>query len=83
MSLEQKTISGLNDLMENLSSWVALTNGPPNDELSDVLTLKQLRKLSGAWVEARGSVRAALAALGGLLSARGESVSASYSTSKT
>jgi hypothetical protein len=61
--LEQKTILGLNALVDNLSSWVVITDGPLGDGRSGVVALKQLRKLSYAWEKARKSVRAALVTL--------------------
>jgi hypothetical protein len=64
LSLEQKTTSGLNTLLEKLSSWVTVTDGDglPDDALPDAnaITLEQLREL---WEKARYSVRAALAIL--------------------
>ena len=62
MSLEQQTTTGLNALLEELSSWVTVTgcHGLPADELPDLLSLEQVRELSYVWAEARNSVREAL-----------------------
>ncbi|KAF8486436.1 hypothetical protein DFH94DRAFT_713312 [Russula ochroleuca] len=62
LSLETKTTSGLNTLVEKLSSWVTITynRGLRDDALSDVITLEQHRRL---WAKARDSVGAALATL--------------------
>jgi hypothetical protein len=60
VSLEQKSIFELNALVDNLLSWVAVTDSPTDEESSDVVTLKQLRELSQAWAKARNSVRMAL-----------------------
>ena len=59
MSLEQKTTSGLNALLEELLSWVSVADGPA-DELPNLLTLEQVRELSQVWSETRNSVRSAL-----------------------
>ena len=63
LALEQKTTSGLNTFLEILDSWAAVTDGPPDDALLDVVTLDQLSEVKWAWVKARDSVRAALATL--------------------
>ena len=63
VSLEQKTIFELNALVDNLLSWVTVTDSPRDDERPDVVTLKQLRELSHGWAKARDSVRTALATL--------------------
>jgi hypothetical protein len=63
MSLEQKTIDGLNALLNDLSSWVAVIDDPPGAPPSNEIALKQLRELSYAWAKARDSIRAALATL--------------------
>jgi len=63
VSLEQKTIIGLNVLLKDLSSWVAVIDDPPGAALSNEITLKQLRELSYAWAKARDSIRAASATL--------------------
>ena len=62
LSLEQNTTSGLNSLVEKLSSWVTITcsDGLRDDVPSDIIILEQHREL---WVEARDSVRAMLAIL--------------------
>ena len=55
--------SGLNTLLEKLSSWVTVTDGrvpQADDVLPDVLTLEKHRE---QWVEARDFIRAALATL--------------------
>ena len=56
-------MQGLNTLLEHLSSWAAITEGPSNDALSDVVTLEQLNEVKRAWEKARDSVRAALESL--------------------
>jgi hypothetical protein len=61
--LEQETNSGFNALLENLSSWSGVTDGPSDDALPDVVTLEQLKELRCAWEKARDSVSAALATL--------------------
>jgi len=63
LSLEQKTIAGLNTLLGNMSSWVVATNGVSDDALSGAATLQHLHDLSYAWAKARDSVRAALVTL--------------------
>lgn len=67
LTLEQKTtsglIQGLNDLLENLSSWAAITDGPSDDALPDAVTLEQLIEVKWAWEKARDSARAALETL--------------------
>jgi len=63
VSLEQKTIVGLNALLKDLLSWVAVIDDPPGAASSNEITLKQLRELSYAWAKARDSMRAALATL--------------------
>jgi hypothetical protein len=63
LSLERKTASELDTLLEKLLSWVILVtdgDGLPDDALPDGITLEQLREL---WEKARYSVRAALAVL--------------------
>ncbi|KAH9992233.1 hypothetical protein BJV74DRAFT_835047 [Russula compacta] len=60
LSLERRSIFGLNTLLENLSSWVAITD---TDGLSNGVTLERLRELSYAWAKARDSVREALVTL--------------------
>jgi hypothetical protein len=60
LTLEQESTSGLNSLLEVLSSWAAVADGPSDDALPDV-TLEQLGDLKRAWEKARDSVRAALA----------------------
>jgi hypothetical protein len=59
MALEQKTTSGWNALLEILSSWAAVADGPPDDAFSDVVTLEQLNEIKWAWEKARDTVRAA------------------------
>jgi hypothetical protein len=56
-------IQGLNDLLENLSSWAAITDGPSDDALPDAVTLEQLIEVKWAWEKARDSARAALETL--------------------
>jgi len=63
LSLQQKTISELDTLLENFSSRVTVTEGLPDAEPLGVVTLQQLHKLSYTWAEARDSVRAALVTL--------------------
>ena len=62
LSLEQKTTLGLNALLEQLLSWVTVTNGhgPPGDPLPDVITLEQLRE---QWVKTKDFMSAALVIL--------------------
>ena len=62
LSLERKTTSGLNTLLEKLLFWATVTDGHvlPDGALPDVITPEQLHKL---WEKARRSVRAALATL--------------------
>jgi len=60
VSLEQKTTFELNALVDNLLSWVAVTDSSTDDERSGVVTLKQLHELSHAWAKARNSMRTAL-----------------------
>jgi hypothetical protein len=59
MTLEQKTTSGWNALLEILSSWAAVADGPSDDVLPDVVTLEQLSEVKWAWEKARDAVRAA------------------------
>lgn len=61
--MEQKTNSRPNILLEILSSWTAVTDGPSDDALPDVVTLKQTNEVKWAWKKARDSVHAALAIL--------------------
>ena len=63
LSLEQKTIIGLNNLLGNLASWVVATDTLHDEFPPAILTLQQLRDLSHAWAVARDSVRGALASL--------------------
>jgi len=63
LSLEQKTIIGLNTLLGNLASWVVATDVLRDESTPVIITLQQLRDLSHAWAIARDSVRAALASL--------------------
>lgn len=63
VSLEQRTIVGLNALLKDLSSWIAVMDDPPGDVPSNEITPQQLRELSYAWEKARASIRAALANL--------------------
>lgn len=63
LTLEQKGTSGLNALVEKFSSWIAVTDGPPDDALPDVVTLEQLSEVKSTWEKARDSLRAARAAL--------------------
>ena len=55
-------IQGLTTLLDNLSSWAAITDGPAgaDDALPDAATLEQLNEVKWAWEKARDSVRAAL-----------------------
>lgn len=62
-SLEEKMTSGLNTLLEELSSGIMITDnhqGCPDDAVLDVIILEQLREL---WQKARDSTRTALATL--------------------
>ena len=59
LTLEEKTTSRLNTLIENLSSWTAAIT----DAIPDIATLQQLGEVKCAWENARDSVRAALAIL--------------------
>ncbi|KAH9984108.1 hypothetical protein BJV77DRAFT_1162758 [Russula vinacea] len=67
LTLEQKTasglIQGLNTLIENISSWAAITDGPTDDALPGVVTLEQLDEAKWAWEKSRDSVRVALKSL--------------------
>ena len=63
LTLEQKTTSGLITLLEDLSSWVAITDGPSDDVLPDVVTLEQLSEVKWALERARDTVHAVLAIL--------------------
>jgi hypothetical protein len=64
VTLEQKTTSRLNTLIENLSSWAAaITDGPSDDTIPGIPTPQQLGEVKLAWENARDSVRAALAIL--------------------
>ena len=49
-------------LLDNLSSWAAITDGPASadDALPDAATLEQLNEVKWAWEKARDSVRTAL-----------------------
>ena len=62
LSLEQKTTSDLNTLLEQLLSWVTVTNGhgPPGDPLPDAIALEQLRE---QWVKAKDFLSATLVIL--------------------
>ena len=63
LRLEQKTTSGLNTLLEELSSWVTVTDdghGLPNDPLPVTISLEELRDL---WENAGYIVREALTTL--------------------
>ena len=74
LNLEQKTtsglIQGLTTLLDNISSWAALTDGPAgaDDVLPDAATLEQLNEVKWAWEKARDSVRAALETVESLMS---------------
>ena len=61
-ALEKKTTSGLDTLLEELSSLFKVTDShsPSNDAPLDIITLEQLREL---WERARYSVRVALATM--------------------
>lgn len=62
-SLEEKMTSGLNTLLEELSSGIMVTDdhqGYLDDAVLDVIILEQLREL---WQKARYSTRTALATL--------------------
>src|SRR6266478_6848138 len=63
LSLERKTILGLNVLLRSIPSCVAPTDAITADVLSDVLTLEQLHELSYVWAKARDAMRAALVTL--------------------
>ena len=62
LRLEQKTTSGLNTLLEELSSWVTVTDGHglPDDPLPVTISLEELRDL---WENAGYTVREALTTL--------------------
>lgn len=62
LSLEQKKTSGLNFLLEELSSWITVTDGHGllDDAFPDAISLEKLREL---WEKARDSMRVALAIL--------------------
>jgi hypothetical protein len=62
LSLEQKTTSGLNTLVEKLSSWVTDIDGRvlPDGALQDVISVERAREL---WEKERHHVRVALAIL--------------------
>ena len=62
-ALEQKTTSELNTLLENLSSWVAVIDGPSNDAPVDVDQPLELGELKCAWEKTRDSLRSALETL--------------------
>ena len=61
-TLEKKTTSSLDTLLEELSSWFTVTDGHslPNDAPLDIIALGQLHEL---WEKARCSMRAALATM--------------------
>ena len=61
--LAQNSRSGSNTLLEILLSWATVTDGPPDDVLTDVVTLEQLSEVKLAWEKARDFVRVALATL--------------------
>jgi len=63
LCLQQKTILGLNILLESVSAHVAVTDGIPDNVPPSVVTLEELRELSYGWAIARDSVRAALVTL--------------------
>ncbi len=64
MALEQKTSTGLNTLLEMVSSWAAVMDEPSRADVSmDVVTLQQLSELKCAWERTRDSMHDALAAL--------------------
>ena len=46
-----------------LSSWTAVTDGPSDDALPDVVTLEQMNEVKWAWEKAREYVHAALVVL--------------------
>ena len=56
-ALEQKTTSELNTLLESLSSWVAVIDGPAP---IDVVHPQELGELKFAWEKTRRSLRSAL-----------------------
>jgi hypothetical protein len=64
LSLETKTTSGLNTLLEKHPFWITVSDGHvlPDGAVPDVITLGQLREL---WERVRDSVRVALATLKG------------------
>jgi len=63
LSLQQKTISGLNTLLENFPSHITITDGLPDVKPLCVITLQELHELSYAWAKVRDTVRAALVTL--------------------
>jgi hypothetical protein len=62
-ALEQKTTSELNTLLENLSSWVAVIDGPSGDASIDVAYPQELGEIKCAWEKTRDSLRSALETL--------------------
>ncbi|KAF8486403.1 hypothetical protein DFH94DRAFT_713172 [Russula ochroleuca] len=63
LTLEQKTNSRSNTLLETLLSWAAVTDGPSDDALPDVVTLERMSEAKLAWEKARDSMRGALTIL--------------------
>ena len=62
-ALEQKTASGLNTLLESLSSWVATIDGPSSDAPIDVGHPRELGELKCSWEKRRDCLRSALETL--------------------
>ena len=63
LSLEQKTTSELNTLLEGLSSWIAAIDGPSSNAPIDVGHPEELGELKCAWEKRRDSLRLALETL--------------------
>ena len=84
LTLEQKTtsglIQGLTTLLDNLSSWAAITAGPAgaDDALQDAATLEQLNQVKWAWEKARNSVRVALETVESLTSEPAQRVASTH-----
>ena len=60
LALEQKTTFEFNTLLESLSSWVAVIDGPSGDAPIDEFHSQELGELRCAWEKTRDSLRSAL-----------------------
>ena len=62
-ALERRTTSELNTLLESLSSWVAVIDGPSSDAPIDVAHPQELGELKRSWEKRRYCLHSALETL--------------------